>query len=649
MALYKAYVIGERVHVFDGYAELIDPYIQAIQITNVEGSVEGAEQTNEAGDDDFILEPPWERFILQSRMQHCLLTLCRDVGAQRPEYNKVGVTVKNRYSYYKYEVTMNYSEEPWIQKFMGRYARTEDFAREDAARVAINWLIPKIGKDVWDVHYTTRKELEKKVVAQEAEIDAMKAEINMLKAMDSSNQTLEDATNDFPFTRERTEGDSKNKGYPPSINMHPAQKQNESPEATKIGAWMETIIIVQQISHRLLRLERCTSKILTWIESSTTTKLKKNVSGANVVHVPTGCPARTNAIRIDLSDYEDLDDYSDEEEANVVMDVSSEDEVKNKRSKRKSKDACYSPPKTKKKEVGVVQAKKMHPLLGRRGHRDVQEVKGSGCRGKTPLESAHSTIKEDSSTKGKSNVKDSKSIFPICSDMCLTTDEVQVSTYIFALDVDQSEVVFKLGVTKATINDFSCFCPGRSIELDDDVLAGLSKENVARLYILDWMNPFTCLKYIYVPIKEDNGHIYLMVVSLEEQTIYHMDSNPEQGHLNDRRENIQKLSAMLLFLMLSEWFSISYVNSPKNIDTWDIKQITPPNEGTDSVDSVLWVLQWMAMDFAFQPNVHGVMQDNVVRMKTALLLLLGSHNELRKNLEARAEVYYQAQLENVAD
>ncbi|KAJ1392399.1 Ulp1 protease family, C-terminal catalytic domain [Sesbania bispinosa] len=166
----------------------------------------------------------------------------------------------------------------------------------------------------------------------------------------------------------------------------------------------------------------------------------------------------------------------------------------------------------------------------------------------------------------------------------------------------------------------------------EDVLGGLSKENIARLYVLEWMNPFTCLKYIYVPIKEDNGHVYLMVVSMEEQTIYHMDSSPDGARINDR-----------------QWYSISYVNSPNYTESWDIKGITPPHQGSQGNDSVLWVLQWMAMDFSFQPNVHGLMNDNVVRMKTTLTLLLGSHSELRKNLETRAEVYYQTQLHPVAD
>ncbi|KAJ1378119.1 Ulp1 protease family, carboxy-terminal domain protein [Sesbania bispinosa] len=66
---------------------------------------------------------------------------------------------------------------------------------------------------------------------------------------------------------------------------------------------------------------------------------------------------------------------------------------------------------------------------------------------------------------------------------------------------------------------------------------------------------------------------------------------------------------------------------------------------SDSNNSALWVLDWMAMDYTFQPNVHGVINENKVRMKTTMSLLLGTHNEVRKNLKAKAENYYQSEVQ----
>ncbi|KAJ1400732.1 Ulp1 protease family, C-terminal catalytic domain [Sesbania bispinosa] len=535
------------------------------------------------------------------------------------------------------------------------------------------------------------------------------------EGMESSKETFHDATKGFQYSDEGTEGNPN--ASPPTTNFYASERQAEPTEGTKIGAWME------QISHRLIKVERTNSKILTWLESSNNTCNQRNATGIKTGHGPASCPARTNAIRINLSDYEDLDDYSDEEDADVMMNVSSEDEDKVKRGKRKMKVPKNSPPKMKKrtrgrprkdeqtnakvkknlerptmdeknktseeKSFGIV--KKLFKSPSSSGTKRVNRVVSSQTDnnaqilesnkqvnatswGKTTQENKEKPIKDDSTSRGKSHQKVVRTRFPLTAEMSLTTDEMQVATYIFGVDVDFSEVVFKIGVTRATIKDFECFCPRKPIEIDfvdhmarritwrqihinvqtvwalppsfavkfftyhyEDVLGGLSKENIARLYVLEWMNSFTCLKYIYVPIKEDNGHVYLMVVSLEEQTIYHLDSSPDGAHMKDRRNNIKKL------------FSISYVNNPENIDMWDVKGITPPIEGSHGNDSALWVLQWMAMDFAFQPNVHGLMKENLVRIKTTMTLLLGSHNELRKNLEARAEVYYHTHMDTTMD
>ncbi|KAJ1378730.1 Ulp1 protease family, C-terminal catalytic domain [Sesbania bispinosa] len=645
MALQRAFTHGPTTHVFNGYGELLDTYIQANQSTIVEGKTnKGIHE--QPGEDEYILECPWEIFILTTRMQECLLTVCRDYGVFRPVYKKLNEHVTNGFRYYKYEVNVHLHALPNENNFNGRYACTEDFAREDATRVALSHFLPIIGKDVWDLHYTRSRELEKILASQKAEIEIQKAEISLLH------------------------------------------------EKLRL-----------QISHRLIKLERTTSKILTWLESSTTTGIKKDGTRGKNGHGPSSCPPRTNAIRIDLSDYEDLDDYSDEEEADVLMDVSSEDDIKMKRGKRIKREPKNSPPKMKKrsrwrprkKQVSISNHKRSldRPTLDEKkknheekssgimkklfkspstsGTKKVNRVVSSQtesnaqilesnklmnatARGKTTQDNPDNPQKDDSTSMGKVDQKVVRTRFPLSAEMGLSTDEVQVATYIFGLHVDLSEVVFKIGVTRATIKEFECFYPGRPIEIDEDILGGLSKENIARLYIMEWMNPFTCLKYIYVPIKEDNGHVYLMVVSMEEQTIYHMDSSPDGARMKDRRDNIKKPSEILVYLMVSEWFSISYVNSPNNIDVWDIKGITPPQAGSHGLclahcsnDSALWVLQWMAMDFAFQPNVHGLVNENVVRIKTTLTLLLGSHNELRKNLEARAEVYYHTQMDTAVE
>ncbi|KAJ1380126.1 Ulp1 protease family, C-terminal catalytic domain [Sesbania bispinosa] len=173
-----------------------------------------------------------------------------------------------------------------------------------------------------------------------------------------------------------------------------------------------------------------------------------------------------------------------------------------------------------------------------------------------------------------------------------------------------------------------------------DISQGQTNENIGMSYVSDWMHPYSCLKYIYVPIKENTGHWYLMVVSMEEEVVYHLDYHPQVSMMKDRRDTITKVCEVLVHLMTTDWIPIEFLNKPNHIDSWEIKGITPNQE--NNMNSAIWVLEWMAMDFAFQPNVHEVINENKVHMKTAMTLLLGTHNELRKNLEAKAEIYFQA-------
>ncbi|KAJ1422764.1 hypothetical protein SESBI_12810 [Sesbania bispinosa] len=82
---------------------------------------------------------------------------------------------------------------------------------------------------------------------------------------------------------------------------------------------------------------------------------------------------------------------------------------------------------------------------------------------------------------------------------------------------------------------------------------------------------------------------------------------------------------------------------PNDIDTWEIKGVTPKQDNTNSA---LWVLDWMSMEYTFQPNIHGVMNKERVRMRTALSLLLGAQNEMRKTVATRAEVFYHTRVRN---
>ncbi|KAJ1423164.1 Ulp1 protease family, C-terminal catalytic domain [Sesbania bispinosa] len=476
----------------------------------------------------------------------------------------------------------------------------------------------------------------------------------------------------------------------------------ENAEKAKLSAWLE------DISTRLNELEKSVSKVLFCLQLLAFNKPKDEEKKTTTT--PISCPARTKPIRINLSDIEDLDDNDNEQQSNVMMDVSSEDPdmPKRRRSTRGRKKEGASTNGTSKKKSITAKDKKANDdkKLASQKRKSVTDPLSddNNERGGTVRKNLfHASSKQGESSginvenhsrplMNNDNISDGVGIiyfgtgkilpkslptrFSPTSDMELTMDEIQVCAYVFAMEVDLSEVVFKMRNSRATIKDFDCLCPGKPIEDEiiklmamrntwrqmninvqtvwtlppafaSDIIQGQPKENIGMSYVTEWMPPFEHVKYIYVPIKENNEHWYLMVVSMEQEIVYHLDSNPQVARLKERRDNITRVCQMLVYLMTSDWLPIHFMNKPNDLDTWEIKGITPNQGPKNSINSAIWLLEWMAMDYAFQPNVHSVINEKKVRMKTTLSLFLVSHNEVRKNLEAKLELHYHTNVQSV--
>ncbi|CAJ2652777.1 unnamed protein product [Trifolium pratense] len=66
------------------------------------------------------------------------------------------------------------------------------------------------------------------------------------------------------------------------------------------------------------------------------------------------------------------------------------------------------------------------------------------------------------------------------------------------------------------------------------LLEGTNIEVLAKKYVADWMIPYTTLKYIYVPIKDIFEHWYLMVISIKDHIVYHLDSCLQSENITHR-------------------------------------------------------------------------------------------------------------------
>jgi Ulp1 family protease len=54
---------------------------------------------------------------------------------------------------------------------------------------------------------------------------------------------------------------------------------------------------------------------------------------------------------------------------------------------------------------------------------------------------------------------------------------------------------------------------------------------------------------IYVPIEDTNGHWYLMVVSMDTQKIYHLDSHFKEEALEERRFTIRNIVRLRVYIL----------------------------------------------------------------------------------------------------
>ncbi|KAJ1383301.1 Ulp1 protease family, C-terminal catalytic domain [Sesbania bispinosa] len=136
---------------------------------------------------------------------------------------------------------------------------------------------------------------------------------------------------------------------------------------------------------------------------------------------------------------------------------------------------------------------------------------------------------------------------------------------------------------------------------------------------------------IYVPIQEYGGHWFLMVISLEERHVYYLDYYVDTEHINGRLERISAVCGVLSTMMASHYYPPIY--DPNKIDFQNWEVITPKgitNTPQYGDNSAVWVLHWMRRGTDFKNQNWQELNGGVVRMRVAMDLVLGDHNELKE-------------------
>lgn len=113
-----------------------------------------------------------------------------------------------------------------------------------------------------------------------------------------------------------------------------------------------------------------------------------------------------------------------------------------------------------------------------------------------------------------------------------------------------------------------------------------------------------CIDQIYVPVKDTNMEWYLMVVNLEKQSVYHLDSNFRGGTNIRHRDNISqmvwKISTIYALLYIKKVIFIK-----DSFIAYSVIFMWLPTDGFPiwqcKVLEEIMVKHWDKVDFTYKP------------------------------------------------
>ncbi|KAL5128375.1 hypothetical protein HKD37_14G040630 [Glycine soja] len=226
--------------------------------------------------------------------------------------------------------------------------------------------------------------------------------------------------------------------------------------------------------------------------------------------------------------------------------------------------------------------------------------------------------------------KDMPYCFKPTVDMNLTFEETQVCAYVFNPNLDPSgnEILYRVGNNLGTRQTFQSLCPNKPV-----------REEVAysQLYRTRsvWCMPPAFA--IYIPIVQNSAHWYLMVIDINDRKIYHLDCDLTSETEYDRKDTIKIMANVMLSVLEIVFPTQEFVIGFDGMDCWDIVEARGIPNGGSSEKLSLWVLEWMQMEVSFVSLLYGVLEEKVVRIKVAIILLLGTHNQCKGELIRNAE------------
>ncbi|GAU48369.1 hypothetical protein TSUD_282690 [Trifolium subterraneum] len=159
-----------------------------------------------------------------------------------------------------------------------------------------------------------------------------------------------------------------------------------------------------------------------------------------------------------------------------------------------------------------------------------------------------------------------------------------------------------------------------------EVSNNATKEKLEILFRDPYMPDFANLKMIYVPIEDhDYQHWYLMVIHIEDRTIYHLDTNMDGSAVKMRHVKMHSIAEALSLLTLSIFNGDVPLCTFPDFQEWDIVEPHGIPNYEHSANSGLWVTEWLQRESCFNDPVIGGMDETVMRMKIVMRILIGSN------------------------
>ncbi|KAJ1394329.1 hypothetical protein SESBI_34272 [Sesbania bispinosa] len=125
---------------------------------------------------EFMHEDPELAFLIESSVQLMLERVCRELKISQPNYRRLEGTIRDGIEYCRYRCLIRGPSEQNSPSCIGRYARNDDYAREDAARALLSIILASAQRNAWDYNYTRVTELEEQLMALKNEVGELKME-----------------------------------------------------------------------------------------------------------------------------------------------------------------------------------------------------------------------------------------------------------------------------------------------------------------------------------------------------------------------------------------------------------------------------------------------------------------------------------------